>query len=204
MTASCLSGTLDPTRLCDPDAKLMLRAKRGDEEALAFLIQKHRAAILRFAYRMVRDHNSSEDIAQEIFLRVYRSRENYEVTAKFTTWLNRIAAHVALNWIRDHARVRSHETLDLPRGSRMRGQFFDHGIRIDEWLLRESRNSELRYAVDQLPDRQRTIVRLHKFQEIECEAIAQMLGCSNQAVRSALCRAYSSLRRHLAKSGCAA
>src|SRR6266849_6477306 len=155
MAASCLIGALDSPHIGDHDAELMLRAKHGDEEAFVLLIKKHRAPVLRFAYRMVRDRHASEDIAQEVFLRVHRYRENYEVTARFTTWLYRIAGRVALNWIRDHARARSHQPLDLPRGSPVRQQFFDHSIRIDEWLLRESRNHELRCAVAELPDRQR-------------------------------------------------
>jgi RNA polymerase sigma-70 factor, ECF subfamily len=198
--ATCLSGKLDPPQVGDEDAALMLRARYGDEQALDFLIKKYRAPMLRFAFRMVRDRHAAEDVTQEVFLRVYRYRESYEISAKFTTWLYRIAGHVALNWMRDHARVRSHEPLELPRDSRMRRQFLDHTVRIDQWLLLQSRNDKLRCAVDQLPDRQRMIVHLHKFEEIECEEIAQMLGCSNQAVRSVLCRAYSSLRRRLGDS----
>jgi RNA polymerase sigma-70 factor (ECF subfamily) len=200
MAATCLTEALQTLSAHDCDESLMLRARSGDRQALDTLINRYRAAIIRFAYRMVKDRSAAEDIAQEVFLRVYRYREGYEVTAKFTTWLYRIAGRVALNWIRDHARARSHEPLELPRGSGLRRQFEDHTVRIDDWLMRENERDQLRRAVDVLPERQRAIVYLHKFEEIECAEIARMLGCSDQAVRSVLCRAYSNLREKLASN----
>src|SRR6266567_1396825 len=96
----------------DYDAELMLRVKDGDGASFGILLEKHRSAVIHFLYRMVQNHAISEELAQEVFLRVYRSRSTYEPTAKFTTWLFRIATHLALNWLRDGKNERSQEHLD--------------------------------------------------------------------------------------------
>ena len=83
------------------DAELMLRVKDGDEESFTFLLVKHRDGVVNYLHRMVQNAGVAEELAQDVFLRVYRARKNYEPTAKFTTWLYRIATHVALNSIRD-------------------------------------------------------------------------------------------------------
>ena len=91
----------------DYDAELMLRVKDGDSASFGVLLDKHRSSVVHFLYRMVQNHPVAEELAQEVFLRVYRSRSTYEPTAKFTTWLFRIATHLALNSLRDGSRVRT-------------------------------------------------------------------------------------------------
>src|SRR6202034_2705195 len=87
------------------DAEVMLRVKAGDQSAFDYLVQKDRRPLVSFMYRMARNSAAAEELAQEVFLRVYRSRESYEASAKFTTWLYRIAANLAVN----HARATRHE-----------------------------------------------------------------------------------------------
>src|SRR3954454_5636561 len=101
------------------DAELMLRVRAGDTASFATLLEKHRGPVVHFLYRMVQNQPVAEELAQEVFLRVYRSRESYEPTAKFTTWLFRIATHLALNWIRDQKNERNQDRLDqeLPDGA---------------------------------------------------------------------------------------
>src|SRR5215472_784381 len=96
----------------EPDAQLMLRVREGDETSFALLLERHRGPVVSFLYRMVQDRAISEELAQEVFLRVYRSRETYEPTAKFTTWLFRIATHLALNSLRDNKRTKCQESLE--------------------------------------------------------------------------------------------
>src|SRR5665811_739441 len=96
----------------DYDAQLMLRVKDGDGASFTELLEKHRSPVVHFLFRMVQNRAVSEELAQEVFLRVYRSRETYEPTAKFTTWLFRIATHVALNSIRDRKKEKGHESLN--------------------------------------------------------------------------------------------
>src|ERR1022692_951298 len=93
----------------DYDAELMLRVKDGDGASFAVLLEKHRTSVVHFLYRMVQNHGVAEELAQEVFLRVYRSRESYEASAKFTTWLFRIATHLALNALRDGRNERLQE-----------------------------------------------------------------------------------------------
>src|ERR1041385_2076964 len=96
----------------DYDAELMLRVKDGDGASFGVLLDKHRSSVVHFLYRMVQNHAVAEELGQEVFLRVYRSRGSYEPTAKFTTWLFRIATHLALNSLRDRKHERSEERLD--------------------------------------------------------------------------------------------
>ena len=96
----------------DFDAELMLRVKEGDGASFGVLLDKHRSSVVHFLFRMVQNQAVAEELAQETFLRVYRSRATYEPTAKFTTWLFRIATHLALNSLRDGKRDRSWERLD--------------------------------------------------------------------------------------------
>src|SRR5690349_17444242 len=94
------------------DAQLMLRVREGDDASFALLLERHRGPVVHFLFRMVQNQPVSEELAQEVFLRVYRSRTSYEPTAKFTTWLFRIATHVALNWIRDVKKEKGLESLN--------------------------------------------------------------------------------------------
>jgi RNA polymerase sigma-70 factor (ECF subfamily) len=174
---------------------MMLGAKQGDIGALDHLVEKHHGRVRHYVYRVVQDEAVSEELAQEVFLRVHRNREKYQPTARFTTWLFQIANHVALNWIRDHQYERQDERLDS-------GTTYHHvaarEMSIDDWLILGVKVRAVRQAVEELPERQRTVVLMHKFEELECEEIGEILGCSNQAVRSLLCRAYRTLRERLA------
>src|SRR6266550_4234666 len=100
----------------DFDAELMLRVKEGDRASFGVLLDKHRSPVIHFLYRMVQNHAVAEELAQEVFLRVYRSRGSYEPTAKFTTWLFRIATHLALNALRDGKYNRLQDRLDDDSG----------------------------------------------------------------------------------------
>src|SRR5215469_5840533 len=100
------------TAALDYDAELMLRVKDGDGASFGLLLEKHRTPVVHFLYRMVQNPAVAEELAQEVFLRVYRSRTTYEPTAKFTTWLFRIATHLALNSLRDGKNDRRQESLD--------------------------------------------------------------------------------------------
>src|ERR1700742_1456769 len=100
----------------DYDAELMLRVKEGDNASFAVLLEKHRSPVIHFLYRMVQNQAVAEELAQEVFLRVYRSRGSYEPTAKFTTWLFRIATLLAFNSLRDGKNRRLEERLDDDSG----------------------------------------------------------------------------------------
>ena len=180
------------------DAELMLRVREGDTESFTLLLERHRSPVIHFLYRIVQNQSVAEELAQEVFLRVYRSRANYEPTAKFTTWLFRIASHLALNWIRDRRHERGQESLDQETQDGMVRQVSDRGVSAEHALVRESKFEEIRRAIQGLPEKQKAAVLMHKYEEMEYSQIAAVLECSESAVKSLLFRAYESLRARLA------
>jgi RNA polymerase sigma-70 factor, ECF subfamily len=187
----------------DPDAQLMLRVRDGDERSFGVLLEKHRNPVIHFVYRMVQDRAVSEELSQEVFLRVYRSRETYEPTAKFTTWLFRIATHLALNWLRDGKNERGHQRLDAPRESEKDGdmparEVSDRKPSVEQRMVYEISLREIRDAISLLPEKQRAAVLMHKYEEMDYSQIASVLECSESAVKSLLFRAYETLRARLA------
>ncbi|MDQ6663806.1 MAG: RNA polymerase sigma factor [Acidobacteriota bacterium] len=182
----------------DPDAELMLRVKDGDGVSFALLLEKHRSPVVHFVYRMIQNYAVSEELAQEVFLRVYRSRATYEPTAKFTTWLFRIATHLALNWLRDGKNERGQERLDDDSGEGPARELQDRTVSVEQSLVYEVTLKEVRAAIASLPEKQRAAVLMHKYKEMEYSQIAKVLDCSESAVKSLLFRAYESLRARLA------
>ncbi|MGC9973253.1 MAG: sigma-70 family RNA polymerase sigma factor [Bryobacteraceae bacterium] len=182
----------------EPDAQLMLRVKEGDAASFALLLERHRAPVIHFLYRMVQNQAVAEELAQEAFLRVYRARASYEPTAKFTTWLFRIATHLALNSLRDGRFQRFHESLDEEGEQAASREIADRRLTIEQTLLDRARLEEVRRAIAALPDKQRAAVLMHKYQEMEYSQIARVLNCSEPAVKSLLFRAYETLRARLA------
>jgi len=180
------------------DAGLMMLVREGDQASFGLLLERHRGPVIHFLYRMVQNPAVAEELAQEVFLRVYRARESYEPSAKFTTWLFRIATHLGLNWIRDGKNERSHSSLDEDTREGIARQVPDRTKTVEQRLLYEARLGEVRQAIESLPAKQRAAVMMHKYEELEYTEIANVLGCSESAVKSLLFRAYESLRARLA------
>src|ERR1700733_7313570 len=180
------------------DAELMLRVKNGDSASFDLLLEKYRLPVVHFLYRMVQNHGISEELGQEVFLRVYRSRATYEPTAKFTTWLFRIATHLALNWLRDGKNEKGQERLDDESGLTPSRDVIDRTPSVEHALVYQVKIEEVRRAVSMLPEKQRAAVLMHKYEEMEYSQIASVLSCSESAVKSLLFRAYETLRVRLA------
>lgn len=179
------------------DADLMLAVKSGDCESFDLLLARHRGPIVHFIYRMVLNGDIAEELAQEVFLRVYQSRERYTPDAKFTTWLYRIATNRALNWLRDNKRHNDNERIDALSPDGIRRQIADPALSAERRAMRDEVMARIRAAVMELPDRQRAAVLMHKYEELDYQQIATALDCSPQAVKSLLFRAYTSLRESL-------
>jgi RNA polymerase sigma-70 factor (ECF subfamily) len=198
MTERVKAGVGTATAALDLDAELMLRVKEGDGASFGLLLEKHRSPVVHFLFRMVQNHAVAEELAQEVFLRVYRSRATYEPTAKFTTWLFRIATHLALNALRDGKHDRGQERLDNDSRDVPARQVSDARPTAEQTLVYEARLEEIRRAIAMLPEKQRAAVLMHKYQEMEYSQIATVFGCSESAVKSLLFRAYETLRARLA------
>jgi RNA polymerase sigma-70 factor (ECF subfamily) len=186
------------------DVQLMLDVKAGDEQSFELLLQRYRTPLVNFLYRMVRAREEAEDLAQEVFLRVYRARKDYVPSAKFTTWLFRIATNLALNSVRDNRHQRMEVSLDAPvtvdaeDGDEKVMDIAEKHPNIEQYMVEEARKKMIRHAIDKLPEKQRAAVLLHKYQELDYGDIAKILECSESALKSLLFRAYETLRVELA------
>jgi len=182
------------------DAEIMLQVKAGDDSAFAYLVQKYRRPMVNFMYRMAHNAAGAEDLAQEVFLRVYRSRETYEASAKFTTWLYRIATNLAVNHARDTRQERPENTVSLDEPDEESGHtpdLPDGTPSAEENLVQRERLAAIRQRVQSLPERQRIAVVMHKYQQMEYRQIADVLKLSESATKSLLFRAYEALREQL-------
>ena len=175
------------------DADVMLRVKAGDETAFGYLVQKYRRPLIGFMYRLCHNPATAEELAQEVFLRVYRSRLSYEPSAKFTTWLYRIATNLAVNHARDTRHERPENTVRLGNTP----DLADESLTAEQQLLQRERLAAIRSKVNALPERQRLAVLMHKYQQMDYRQIAAVMKLSESATKSLLFRAYETLREQL-------
>jgi len=182
------------------DAEVMLAVAAGDEAGYNYLVGKYHRQIIHFLFRMVHNEAIAEELAQEVFLRVYRSRESYRAEAKFSTWLYRIATNLAVNHARDTKYERTAQTLELDAPDPESGstpEVADADPNVEQRLLREERMAAIREQVAALPERQRMAVLMHKYQEMDYRQIGEVLKLSESATKSLLFRAYQTLRERL-------
>jgi RNA polymerase sigma-70 factor (ECF subfamily) len=188
-----LAAGLDPMS----DAAIMLRAASGDEAGFNYLAEKYHRPIFYFLFRMVHNQAIAEELAQEVFLRVYRSRQSYRAEARFSTWLYRIATNLAVNHARDtkYERVARNVYLDAPdEQTGTTPDVADSEPSVEQNLLREERMKAIRTHVMALPERQRMAVLMHKYQGMDYHEISEVLKLSESATKSLLFRAYQTLR----------
>jgi RNA polymerase sigma-70 factor, ECF subfamily len=182
------------------DAEVMLRLKAGELECFDYLMNKYRRPIVHFMYRMVHNQAIAEEMAQEVFLRVYRSRETYRAEARFTTWLYRIATNLAVNHARDTKNERTAPTVHLDEPDYETGSMPDVADvtpTVEADMLRQERMNAIKQHVMALPERQRMAVLMHKYQEMDYKQIGAVLKLSESATKSLLFRAYQTLRERL-------
>jgi len=182
------------------DADVMLRVKEGDDAAFDYLVEKFRRPIVSFMYRMARNQAVAEELAQEVFLRVYRSRHTYAADAKFTTWLYRIATNLGVNHARDSKAERADQTVSIDEQDEETGLAIDVAdphMTAEQAILRRERLAAIRRHVESLPERQRMAVLMHKYQGMDYRQIAEVLKLSESATKSLLFRAYETLRDRL-------
>jgi len=165
-----------------------------------FLLQKYRKQIVNFMYRMVHNQAIAEELAQEVFLRVYRSRETYRAEARFSTWLYRIATNLGVNYARDTHNERAASTVYLDEADPETGStpdLADSTVGAETELLRRERSNAIRQHVLALPERQRMAVLMHKYEGMDYRQIGDVLKLSESGTKSLLFRAYQTLRERL-------
>ena len=193
-----MANSIDAVAVSDAD--VMLLVKTGDESAFAYLVQKYRRPMVGFLYRLCHNPAAAEELAQEVFLRVYRSRSNYEASAKFSTWIYRIATNLAVNFARDTRHERPEVTVRLDEPDQETGttpDLADDVLTVEEQMLKRERLAAIRSKVNALPERQRMAVIMHKYQQMDYRQIADVLKLSESATKSLLFRAYETLREQL-------
>ena len=181
----------------DIDTELMVAVQRGDFQSFGLLVNRNRSVVVQYLARMVRNRAVAEELAQDVFIRVFRSRQNWEPTARFSTWLYRITTNVALNHFRDEKRFQNNVSLDFQEGSELRRETPDRNPLVEDLLLREVTGEQVRRAIRALPGKQRSVVILHKYHDLDYTQIGGMLGCSASAVKALMFRAYETLRVRL-------
>ncbi len=182
------------------DAEVMLELKSGNMAAFDILLRKYRKPIINFMYRMVHNQAVAEELAQEVFLRVYRSRETYRAEARFSTWLYRIATNLGVNHARDNRHERTAQTVQLDEPDPETGttpDLADATPTAEAEMLRRERMNAIRQHVMALPERQRTAVLMHKYEGLDYKSIGEVLKLSESATKSLLFRAYQTLRDKL-------
>jgi RNA polymerase sigma-70 factor (ECF subfamily) len=184
----------------DPDAALMLRVKRGDRTAFAELVEKYQQPLFNFICRTLRDETESEDIAQNVFLQVYKSRQRYEPKAKFSTWLFTIARNLCLNEIRRRSRhpAESMEDNHSEPEDHPQRQYEDKKIMpATENTLHRELAQKIDAALAELPENQRSAILLCRQDELSYEEIAKILDCSLSATKSLIHRGRETLKERL-------
>ena len=202
-----LEGVLPPTAAQGSahfhemeDSAIMLELRAGNMSGFDYLIQKYRKPIVNFMYRMAHNQAVAEELAQEVFLRVYRSRETYRAEARFSTWLYRIATNLGVNYARDTRHERAASTVYLDEADSETGttpDVADAEPSAEAEMLRRERFNAIRQHVLALPERQRMAVLMHKYDGMDYKQIGDVLKLSESATKSLLFRAYQTLREKL-------
>lgn len=183
--------------MVDPDVKLMLRFKEGNESAFRILFDKYKKKLVNFTYRFTNDRKTAEELAQEVFLRVYQAAPSYSPDARFSTWLFRIATNICLNESRRHRHELKTESLDASvdtDGHEIIKEVQDDSVQAPAEVLEEREmNIKLREAIMSLPEKQRAVILLHTYQGFSYREIGDQIGSSDSAVKSIIYRARQAL-----------
>ena len=192
--------------LSDPDNQLMQKAGSGDRTAFKQLVQKHQRTVTGIIYRYTGNHNEVEDLAQDIFLKIYKAANSYVPRAQFKTWLYKVVANHCLNFFRSQKRKPFISSLDQSLAE----EYNPHIQRTEEQqkqpeliLQQQELHTALKSALSELPERQRMAIILHRFEGLSYKEIATVMGSSLSSVESLIFRAMNNLKEKLSpyKSG---
>jgi RNA polymerase sigma-70 factor (ECF subfamily) len=187
----------------DPDAALMLRTKQGDRGAFTELVEKYKQPVMNLAFRTLRDLTEAEDLAQNVFLQVYKSRGRYQQTAKFSTWLFTIARNLCLNELRRRSRhpaesiEETHAENESHDGGLQRQYEDKSQLAPPETLLQGELAQKIEEALAELPENQRSAILLCRQDDLSYEEIAGILDCSLSATKSLIHRGRETLKEKL-------
>jgi RNA polymerase sigma-70 factor, ECF subfamily len=198
------SGTASRLQLADlatlrgeQDEALVEASKAGNDLAFRTLMERHMGMVRRLVQNIVRDEHESEDVVQDVFVSVWKSRESWKPDAKFTTWLHRVAINKAVDRYRRRGATPEPQDIIIQLADRA-VSLDDIGDQQQELEQRQS-SGTLRKALERLPANQRQALTLYYFEDFDVAKIGAIMTCSEQAVRSLLKRGRHALRAHLQK-----
>jgi len=189
----------ETSHLADPDVACMLELKRGNRHAFEILMRKYYPRILNLIYRFLGNRQLAEDLAQDVFMKVYKSAHRYRPRSQFQTWLYTIAKNTSLNELRRNRRQMV--SIDEPLASDAQGlkkEIFDPRANPAREFLQKEKKKLIRAAIDDLPDNQRMAVILRRYENFSYADIAATLNVTDKAVKSLLSRARVNLKNNLA------
>jgi len=177
----------------------MIKVAEGDEFAFEILVHRHQASVLNLIYRYVGDKTKAKDLAQEVFIRVWRAANRYEPKAKFTTWIYSITANLCLNELKLVKRGKLIQ-LEVEKENRQSTGYETHSKvsqSPEDLLLAEERSRQISQALQSLPENQRMALILKRYDGLAYDEIAKIMGCSVSAVESLLVRAKKNIQEKL-------
>ena len=183
----------------EEDLALMAKVARGDEDAFAKIVAKHQHAVLGTVAKMTNKSSDTEDIAQQVFIRLWKSAERYQPTAKFTTFLFTITRNLVFNATRKKSGKNEYSFDALEGKWRQSIEDKSSDSRPDKLIEQTELRQIIDQAISSLPEKQRLAVVLRRYEKMPYEEIAETLGISVPAVKSQLFRARTALRDSLGK-----
>jgi RNA polymerase sigma-70 factor (ECF subfamily) len=170
----------------DPDAELMLAVQKGNVAAFEHLLDKYHRSIVNFIYRIVNDRAVAEELAQEVFLRVYRARHSYMPRARFAAWIYRIAANLSFREAGRRRRARpgggNHNSREPGGVSQL--EVPDPSPAADQRLISSETSGLVRRAIRSLPRKEKTALILRRYEELSYKEIAEIMECTEAAVKT--------------------
>ena len=182
-----------------PSEDLMARITEGDEYAFELLVGRHQSSILNLIYRFIGDRTKSQDLAQEVFIRVWQAAGSYQPKAKFTTWIYRITVNLCLNELKSARRRKwfPFHRSDGDSENAIEETFSDGSPTAEDLLLAKERSRQISEAIQSLPANQRMALVLRRYDDLSYQEIAKILDCSVSAVESLIVRAKRNLQKKL-------
>lgn len=181
--------------MADPDLPLVIKIKGGDEEAFNELMGRYKRPILNFVYRMLTDTEEANDVAQDVFVRVYRDIDTYQPQTKFSTWLFALAKNASIDRLRYRKRHPTESLSALLKGDRSAP--VAHQLGVAEQVSAHEIGEHIAAAVNELPEDQKTVLVCMEYQDMSYAEVAKIMKCSPKSVEARLYRAKKLLRKRL-------
>lgn len=180
------------------DEELMLQFQQGNEASFRTLVDRHKQRVFNFTYRFLSGNADCEDVAQEVFVKVYFSKESYKPSAKFTTWLYVVTRNTCLQALKKKGNTVSMNEKTQGKQDEIGAVIADDRTETpSDAVLSAEKRTKIAEALARLPESQRMVILLRRYDQLSYEEIAEVMSCSVQSVKSLLFRGRVSLKEFL-------